>query len=201
MVCFRCDQDAVQECPRCGALYCDDHGEAMCERCMDPMLALPSHRVYRGSLFALLFGSVVAVSLLILPPAGADQDAPPGSISNIVQPASPTPDATPTLEPTTPPDGTPDPNGTPTVPGTPGPGPATPTPTPTATATPEPTPTEEPSTVTYTVQSGDTLLAIGQNFATGGLTGQQMADLIAEENGITNPSSIQAGQELIIPQQ
>ena len=50
--CFQCDQEAQQECPRCGALYCDDHGDALCERCMDPALALPSYRVYRGSLLA-----------------------------------------------------------------------------------------------------------------------------------------------------
>ena len=34
---------------------------------MDPALALPSYRVYRGSLLALLVGSIVAVWLLVLP--------------------------------------------------------------------------------------------------------------------------------------
>ena len=48
-------------------LYCDDHGDALCERCMDPASALPSYRVYRGSLIALLIGSIFAVWLLVRP--------------------------------------------------------------------------------------------------------------------------------------
>ncbi len=131
MECFLCEQDAVQECPRCGALYCDDHGDALCERCMDPALALPSYRVYRGSLLALLVGSVFAVWLLVRPPDGADLDAaereqPPPRISAspvAVAPSAPPPTSTPVTG-----------GGavaTPTAT-------ATPTTTPTATPTPEP---------------------------------------------------------------
>ncbi|MDA1061752.1 MAG: hypothetical protein O2895_02405, partial [Chloroflexi bacterium] len=75
MECFLCEQDAVRECPRCGALYCDEHGEALCQRCSDPALALPSYQVYRGSLLALIVSSVFALWLLVSPPGGGDLDA------------------------------------------------------------------------------------------------------------------------------
>ena len=96
MHCYACDEQATQECARCGALYCDDHGDALCARCMDPASAVPSYRVFRGSLAALLIGSIVAVWLLVLPPARADQDGPPSSIANLVQTGTPRPSATAT---------------------------------------------------------------------------------------------------------
>ena len=96
MHCYACDGQATQECARCGALYCDDHGDALCARCMDPASAVPSYRVFRGSLAALLIGSIVAVWLLVLPPARADQDGPPSSIANLVQTGTPRPSATAT---------------------------------------------------------------------------------------------------------
>ncbi|MDA0256352.1 MAG: hypothetical protein O3C25_01225, partial [Chloroflexi bacterium] len=65
---------------------------------MDPNLALPSYRVYRGSLLALLVGSVFAVWLLVLPPDGADSDGPPASLAWLLPSATPSPTAT--LEPT-----------------------------------------------------------------------------------------------------
>jgi nucleoid-associated protein YgaU len=153
---------------------------------MDPALALPSYRVYRGSLLALLMGSVVAVWLLVLPPAGADQDGPPGSIAAIV------PTATPTAEATPDPEATPPAEATPAIP--------LPTPSPAETPEPEPTPTPQPETITYTVQPGDTLLGIAEQYATGFEAVQAMADRIAEENGITDPSALAVGQELTIPQ-
>ena len=61
MECFLCERDATRECDRCGALYCDDHGDALCERCSDPDLAIPSHRLYRGALIALFAGSLFAL--------------------------------------------------------------------------------------------------------------------------------------------
>lgn len=189
MQCFKCDQDAVQECPRCGALYCDDHGGTLCDRCMDPVLAVPSYRVFRGSLAALLVGSVVAVWLLVLPPGAADGDRPPSSIAGIVQTVTP-PAATPTATPAT---------GTATGTGTPegGSGPdgeatASPTPTATATPTPTPTPTPEPEGTTYTVESGDTLTGIARQF-------DSTADEIQRANNISDPTSIQVGDVLTIP--
>ena len=83
MECFRCDQPAVQECARCGALYCDDHGDTLCERCMDPFNALPSSRVYRGSLLALLIGTVFAVWLLVRPGTG-DAGGPPAGLVGVL---------------------------------------------------------------------------------------------------------------------
>lgn len=150
---------------------------------MDPALALPSYRVYRGSLLALLVGSIVAVWLLILPPAAADQDGPPESIAGLVGTAT----ATPPPEATSP-AGSPD---------------ETPTPTPAAeaTETPEPTPTEEPEPEeqTYIVQGGDTLSLIAEQFTPPGVDPADFANSIANANGITDPSSLQVGQELIIP--
>ncbi|MEX2374845.1 MAG: LysM peptidoglycan-binding domain-containing protein [Dehalococcoidia bacterium] len=183
MRCFQCDEDATQECPRCGALYCDDHGDALCSRCTDPALALPSYRVYRGSLGALLVGSIVALWLLVLPPAVADRDGPPQTIAGLVN--TPTPVPTEAIEPV---DATPE--ATPTVVAPPEP-------------TPEPTPqaTPEPEEQTYVVQGGDTLLAIAERFAPPGIIPGDFATRIQEVNGITDASSLQIGQELTIPDQ
>ena len=59
---------------------------------MDPELALPSYWVFRGSLLALLVGSIFAVWLLVRPTDGSDLDAPRASIPVI-------PAGTATLEP------------------------------------------------------------------------------------------------------
>ncbi len=180
MHCYACDELATQECARCGALYCDNHGDALCDRCMDPASAVPSYRVFRGSLAALLIGSVVAVWLLVLPPARADQDGPPSSIANLVQTGTPRPAAQATAEGT--------PAASPSATAT-----AVRTASPTATATPSPTATP------YTVQSGDNLLAIAQLFTPSGGDVQATTDAIAKANNITDPHSIQIGQRLIIP--
>ncbi len=64
------------------------------------------------------------------------------------------------------------------------PAPATPgpTPTPTATATP----------ILYTVESGDTLLAIAARFGVA-------VEAVQEANGVLDPRRLQIGQQLIIP--
>jgi len=184
--CFKCDQDAVQECPRCGALYCDDHGAELCDRCMDPVLAVPSYRVFRGSLVALLVGSVVAVWLLVLPPSSADRDQTPSSLSGVV-PTSAAPKATGTAAATgaaggatgTAPAGSPAAGGT-SAPAT------------TATPTPSPTPSATPTATTYTVKSGDTLTGIADQFSVS-------PDAIQRANNIANPTDLQIGQVLTIP--
>ena len=150
---------------------------------MDPALALPSYRVYRGSLLALLVGSIVAVWLLVLPPASADQDGPPDSIAGLVNTRTATPEVTPTPEPTE-------------VGGTPE---ATPTAEPTETPTPTPTEAAEPEQQTYIVQAGDTMFLIADQFAPAGVAAADFANTIAQANGITDISSLQVGQELIIP--
>ena len=143
MECFLCEQDAVQECARCGALYCDDHGEALCERCSDPALALPSYQVYRGSLLALIVGSVFALWLLIRPPGGNDLDAAAESLPPIA--------GTPVvLAPAADLPSTATPAPTPSSGGTPATAVATPaadeneTPEPTATSSPTPTTRHRP---------------------------------------------------------
>ena len=196
MRCFRCDQEAVQECPRCGALYCDDHGDALCGRCADPVLAIPSYRVFRGSLLALLVGSLVAVWLLVLPPAGTDQDRPPTALAGIVPTAGATPrSATPPAPASTPAAGggapaatvsaTPRPASTPT---------AAPTATPTPAATPRPagTPTPTAAATAYTVRPGDTLTDIAAQFNT-------TVEALQRANNIADPTGIQAGDRLTIP--
>ncbi len=65
----------------------------------------------------------------------------------------------------------------------------TPTPTPTPAATPTPTPAPQ----TYTVQPGDTLLAIAERF---GIT----LDDLQAKNELVDPNSIFAGQKLELPQ-
>lgn len=171
---------------------------------MDPALALPSYRVYRGSLLALLVGSIVAVWLLILPPASADQDGPPESIAGLVN--EPTVTATATAEASGTAEGE---GGTPGSEAPEGTGEAeggedaSPTPPPEGTEPPESTPTgtPEPQEQTYIVQSGDTLLIIAQQFAPAGTDPTTFANTIAAANGITDPSSLQVGQELTIPAQ
>ena len=69
--CFECDELPTGECPRCGQLYCYDHGDALCDRCADPARSAPSYQVYRGSLLALALGAIFAIWLLISPAADA----------------------------------------------------------------------------------------------------------------------------------
>jgi nucleoid-associated protein YgaU len=154
---------------------------------LDPALAMPSPRVYRGSLLALLIGSLFAGWLLVLPPVGADKDQPPASISGIISGAVPT--ATPTADPTITTTATPKPTSTPA-----------------ATSTPElitePTATAASvEVITYTVRSGDTMFAIAALHLPVGKDLDQFADEIAAVNGIEDLAQIQSGQVLDIPGQ
>ena len=165
-----------------------DEDELLDESELDPSLAMPSPRIYRGSLIALLLGSIFAVWLLILPPAGADQDSPPASIGGIVTAPSPTATAEPTTaaaaSPTTAPLETPSPTATAE-----------------ATAPAEPTAAPTPQDVTYTVVPGDTMLAIAEQFLPPGGELNAFANEIAEANGIGDITNIQVGQVLVIPSQ
>jgi nucleoid-associated protein YgaU len=66
--CHYCEDDAVTRCATCGRLFCDDHGEDVCLRCMAPESATPSVVAFRGSLVALVVGTLVAVFLVLSPP-------------------------------------------------------------------------------------------------------------------------------------
>jgi nucleoid-associated protein YgaU len=169
-------------------LYCDDHGEALCDRCQDPALALPSYQIYRGSIIALLIGSVFAVWLLVLPPAGADRDGPPAPLAGFTPPAT----ATATEQPTA----TVAPTEAPIVTAT---STAVATSTATSTATPAATAEPEPAFEEYTVESGDSLFLIAERLLPAGRELDEFADEIAEINGIDDPTSIQIGQVLQIP--
>ncbi len=175
MECFRCERQAARECPRCGLLYCLEHGDVVCERCMDPALATPSPRVYRGALIVLVAASILALWLLLWPAGSGDEGQgatsperpsqsavlpttaptpsptpPPTPATDATPTATPSPAATPspTAAPTAAPSPTTTPTASPTPTATPTATPsptATPTPTPTPTATPTPTPTPEPT--------------------------------------------------------
>ena len=66
--CHYCDRAAEAECPTCGRLYCGEHGEDVCLRCLAPEAAAPTASAYRGAVLALVVGSVVALFLVIRPP-------------------------------------------------------------------------------------------------------------------------------------
>ncbi len=198
MTCYYCDSEAVQECARCGALYCDEHGGALCERCQDPASALPSYRVFRGSLVALLVGTLFALWMLISPPDTLDADGPlPGGLAGALPTetaAGPDTASTPPSGDETPADGTPEATGTAEATGE-----ATATPTPEANETPEPTP-EAPQPIEHTVSSGETLTSIATLYLPPGSDPATFADQIAAANGITDPTSLAVGQVLTIPQ-
>jgi hypothetical protein len=46
-------------------VYCDDHGDLLCNQCADPSAAVAGYRVYRGSMVALLIGAVVTLWLIL----------------------------------------------------------------------------------------------------------------------------------------
>lgn len=171
--CHYCDRPAEEQCPTCGRLFCPDHGEDVCLRCMAPASATPGATVYRGSLLALVAGTAVALYLIVSPPAS---EGAPGNVRTF---PTPTPAVVATATPT--PAGQPSPNTTGTAPATPGgtPGAAT-------------TGTPTPATQTYTVEAGDTLEEIAARFGTDVATLQQL------NPGVT-PENLQAGGALVVP--
>ena len=186
MTCFACEQEPTQQCPRCGRPYCNDHGEDVCDACLEPASALPSFTLYRGSLLALLIGTFLAVWLILQPPGdSADSAVSP-------QVVTPTEPAVVQTTPTSPAGAT---GGT---------GAAI-TQTPTVQETPLPTlttaPLETPAasgTTTYTVQSGDSLFAICSNLSS--LDPAECVDQVLELNSISDPGAISVGETLTIPQ-
>jgi hypothetical protein len=189
MTCFACEQEPTQQCPRCGRPYCDDHGEDVCDACLEPASALPSFTLYRGSLLALLIGTALAVWLILQPPGDSSNAA--------VSPQVVTP-TEPAVVQTTP--------AAPTTTASPGAGTTTgaqqtPAASPTAPAGQTPAAGQTPSasgTTTYTVESGDTLFSICSNLSS--LDPTECVDRVLEINSITDPGSIAIGETLTIPQ-
>jgi hypothetical protein len=177
MTCFACENEPTRQCPRCGRPYCDEHGEDVCDSCLAPASGLPSFTLYRGSMLALLIGVVLAAVLLIQPPGGESNAPQTGTI------LTPTPEVT---------QETPGPDSTLVLGGTPGAG-----------TTPQPdgsaTPAAPAGTGTYTVESGDTLSSICAQVAPA-LDPDECISQIVSANGLPDESTINVGQELIVPQ-
>jgi len=171
MECFACGQNANQRCSRCGNPYCGQHGADLCAACLDPLNAAPSHTAFRVTLFGLLAVCVLALWLLIRPPSL------PGEPSTASQPTS-TPAASPTGQPG----------------GSPSPGPSgSPAATAAPTLGPTPAPTAAPGPLHYTVQDGDTWIAIAEAFGVD-------AENLAATNGLTLDDVLHPGDVLVIPQ-
>jgi LysM repeat protein len=183
--CYACDNSAENACKRCANPYCAEHGDAQyCANCLQPASALPSFNLYRGSLLALLIGTALAVFLLVRPP-GATEGG-PVSVGGTV--ATPTAEATPGA--TEAPHETP--ATTPAVTATHAP---ETTPTPAATETPEPPPFRE-----HTVQEGDSLFSIAEQYLPPGDDLAQFVQAIANLNGldVDNPV-LSPGQTILLP--
>jgi LysM domain len=178
MTCFACENEPTQQCPRCGRPYCDEHGEDVCDSCLQPASGLPSFTLYRGSLLALLVGTALAVWLLIQPPGGESSAPQTGTI------ITPTPEATAQT--------TPEANGTLVLGGSP-----------VVIGTQEPGASGTPDTSTggkYTVASGDTLSSICEKVKPASMTVSDCVDQMVTLNSLTSPDDISVGQTLDVPQ-
>jgi len=178
--CHYCDSPARAECPTCGRLYCEDHGDDVCLRCMAPESATPAAWAYRGSLVALAVASLVVLFLVFRPPASSNG----GDTVKTVATTAPIIGATATA---TPRGAAPTPTRATTPAGTPG---ATVAPSGSAGS---PTPAAAQGLTTYTVKSGDTLGAIAGQFNT------TVAAIVAANPGLS-ADSLQIGVVLKIPQ-
>jgi LysM repeat protein len=175
--CHYCNRPAEAECPTCGRLYCSEHGDDVCLRCMSPESATPSALVYRGSVLTLVIASLVALFLVLRPPEKETDNGVvrtvPTSTAAVSATATPTPPVTRTASATTTaaasPDASPSPAGSPTAAATPTPG-----------------------ARTYVVQSGDTLSSIA---AENGTT----VDAIVALNPGLEPNTLQVGAEILLP--
>lgn len=169
--CHYCDRAAEAECPTCGRLYCGEHGEDVCLRCLAPEAAAPTAAAYRGAVLALVVGSLVALFLVIRPPESESAGDSPRTLAT----------TTPAFLST----------ATPTRPGN-----STRTPTAPVATTQSPSATASPSTSaerTHTVQAGDTLSAIAERY------GVTVAAVLAANPGTTE--NLQIGAVLRIPAQ
>jgi hypothetical protein len=154
---------------------------------MDPASALPSYRIYRGSLLALLIGTVFAVWLLVRP-GGTSDAAPPAALANVL--ASATPTATPAGGAATPAPAA----GSPTPAPEASPPPATETPPP-----PPASPTATPRPTTYNVQANDTMFIIAERFVPPGETPQQYVQRLYTANNLGPNSILLIGQTIQLP--
>ncbi len=186
LTCFACDQDPEQQCPRCGRPYCSEHGEELCDACLQPASGVPSFTLYRGSLLALLVGTALAVWLLIQPGGGEGE----GAFRPLVVPPTSAAAANVTPEPGSTPDG-PVVEATTTEPG----GPAE-----TATPAQDGGPSQPENTTVYTVVSGDVLSAVCEQLKPASMSVSECLDQVVLLNGLSSPDDISIGEDLLIPQ-
>jgi LysM repeat protein len=146
--CHYCDRPAEEQCPTCGRLYCPEHGDDICLRCMAPESATPGSLMYRGSLLALVVASLIAIFLFVRPPESKSTGDSVRTLATSTSSSAAT--ATPT-----PPGGNTTRSATPQLAST-----ATPQPSGTAGASTTAQASTTPSAKTYTVVSGDTLSGI-----------------------------------------
>lgn len=170
--CHYCGQPAETECPTCGRLYCADHGEDVCLRCLAPESAVPAAMAYRGALLTLVIASLVTVFLVIRPPETASKADTPRLVATSTAAVAATATATPPRTPA-------------------GPTTTLRTAVPTAEATTAASPTVGGET-SYTVRPGDTLGAIAERF------GLKLEALEAANPGV-NATTLQLGATLKIP--
>ncbi len=160
--CHYCDRVAEAECPTCGRLYCGEHGENVCLRCLAPEAAAPTATAYRGAVLALVVGSLVALFLVIRPPASESAGEAPRTLATTTPAFLST--ATPTRA-----------------------GNVTRTATVAATTTASPVTTPSaPATRTHTVLPGDTLSGIAELF------GVTVSAIVAANPGTTENLQIGA---------
>jgi hypothetical protein len=191
--CFACDQEPTQQCPRCGRPYCDDHGEELCDACLEPASGVPSFTLYRGSLLALLFGTLVAVWLLVQP-ADTSNEVRPQVVPTQQASGNTTPQAGTTPGANTTPQGSnTTPGANPTAAG------ATATRAASST-TPAAGNTPAGGGSTYTVASGDTLSTICAARKPASMSVTDCVDQVVALNGLSSAESISIGQSLRIPQ-
>ncbi|NJD64301.1 MAG: LysM peptidoglycan-binding domain-containing protein [Chloroflexi bacterium] len=175
--CHYCNRPAEAECPTCGRLYCAEHGDDVCLRCMSPESATPSALVYRGSVLTLVIASLVALFLVLRPPEKETDNGVvhtvPTSTAAISATATPTPPVTRTASATT------------TAAASPGTSPS-PAGSPTAAATPT------PGTRSYIVRGGDTLSSIAAENDT-------TVDAIVALNPGLDPDTLDVGAEILLP--
>ena len=135
--CHYCDRPAEAECPTCGRLYCPEHGEDVCLRCLAPEAAAPTQMAYRGAVVALVVGSLVALFVVLRPPESESASDSPRTLATTTPAILAT--ATPTRAVTR---------------------------TATTTPPPAQSPTLAPVQATHTVAPGDTLSGIAAQYNT-----------------------------------
>lgn len=186
LTCFACEREPTQQCSRCGRPYCDEHGEELCDVCLQPSSGVPSFSLYRGSLLALLIGTALAVWLLVQP---TSSEGGSGARPIVLTPTSvaarglTTPQAETTLMP-----------GQTSVAGTPAPPRVTGTVTPLTVGTPGAAGPAE-----YTVASGDTLSSICERQKPASMSITDCVEQVVRLNNLSSANDLSIGQKLRIP--